>query len=104
MTPYTNKAIEKAIKGGWDKNRAKVTNLDMRDGHEGLAISMQSTDRALLDLIFWQSLGKSLGWKENPKYLKSYKGNNTWWSYWHDFIDHLSEGKDIESFFESLLK
>jgi hypothetical protein len=75
---------------------------------------------------FWRCLGKAMGWK---KYTwTSWKGWNELWTeyptdddsynspfenaycqrhityvmFWHRFIDHLAEGKDIESFFKNL--
>lgn len=66
-----------------------------------------------LDPIFWQALGKSLGWKGKGKsiYYKEFSGQTVysanielWEYYWHRFIDHLAEGQDSNSFFEELLK
>lgn len=77
---------------------------------------------ALLDPEFWQALGKSMGWKaEQPKitgwtreclgcnsyvpkgYLhKCQLGHYEWLYKWHQFIDHLADGKTIESYFENL--
>lgn len=36
------------------------------------------------------------------KTYHSLKKENVWLYVWHKFIDHLSEGKTIESFFETL--
>lgn len=65
--------IQKAIGGGWDVKVIKET--------------------VFFDPQFWQALGKSLGWKNEF-------GPGTWLRFWHNFIDHLAEGKSIESFFE----
>jgi hypothetical protein len=54
-----------------------------------------------LKLGFWQSLGKALGWDEKRCFLQKYR-DNEWQYQWHRFIDHLAEGKDAESFFETL--
>lgn len=61
---------------------------------------------------FWQSLGESMGRSEQSNYpleisfgshRKMWKQSGDEWHYhWHRFIDHLAEGKDIESFFASL--
>lgn len=52
-----------------------------------------------LDPTFWQALGKARGWRKDwPT-----EGSPDWLFHWHRFIDHLAEGKDAESFFESLL-
>ncbi len=77
--------------------------------------------------LFWICLGKSLGWgeyvcsycgkavtlKTYPEYttceedgmlveeLYPIKGHL---KYWHDFIDWIAAGKDIDSFFEEIIK
>lgn len=87
-------------------------------------------NKCLLDPLFWQALGKALGWSdvmaiiesdvmamiENENILSKLLahaikesrekiGYYPMWVYrWHKFIDNLVEGKDIESFFEELLK
>ena len=53
-----------------------------------------------LDPQFWQSLGKALGWATQFDEDKGF--NYQWKDYWHKFIDHLADGKDIESFFKDL--
>jgi hypothetical protein len=85
-----------------------------------------------LDPLFWQSLGKAMGWEckeckddgftaehDSPNrhgedgecvncpiqvQCESCRGglDVKWKKEWHRFIDHLAEGKDAESFFESL--
>ena len=79
----------------------------------------------LLDPLFWQALGKAMGWKDmfmgepidkkmqkwldereketGEPYNKSCKREG-WLHYWLTFILHLAEGKDAESFFNELLK
>ena len=95
--------IEKAIEGGWDKGRAKVVDLDMRDGYEGLGNSMQSTDRMLLDPKSWEAVGKVEGWggigtADIPQSVSS----EGWKTKMHQMIDHLIEGGSIESYIETL--
>lgn len=73
---------------------------------------------AVLDPTFWQALGKAEGWKESDAYhMKGYlkqhpDGSVTthmqqvidqWQTAMHRFIDHLIDGKDIDSFFLNLL-
>lgn len=81
-----------------------------------------------LDPLFWQALGKAMGWKNEtcrgcsmtrdrrPEKMEEFcyctdpdtSPNKppefipTWLFRWYRFIDHLAEGKDIESFFEQL--
>jgi len=65
----------------------------------------------LLDSLFWQALGKALGWIDADgisvaKYWKntSPKSKYELWLWnWHALVDHLAEGKDIESFFATLI-
>lgn len=76
-------------------------------------------DRALLDPLFWQALGKSLGWKkkcsikyeeggvylekEAREYISKTVNMDMWQYQMHRFIDHLASGKDADSFFSALI-
>ena len=102
-------AIEKAIEGGWKKELYDV-QVDSKEGvffQEGLYHF--KFPEVFLDPLFWQSLGKSMGWEEVLE-VKNYqsisyeywKGRPEWIFRWHLFIDHLAEEKDADSFFESL--
>jgi len=88
-------AIEKAIEGGWEK-----------DGFvcQGELIGVEEI--ALLDPLFWQALGKAMGWETRITFYNSFIGgkenNDPWRLEMHRFIDHLAEGKTIESYFETL--
>lgn len=119
---HIEQAIREAVENGWDENRAIVKSVDFRDGHEGMGTSMKSTDRAFLDPLFWQALGKARAWKQDDDITQYVKDNGTyvkghpilrqngekisrlgeWIHHWHRFIDHLAEGKDAESFFKDL--
>lgn len=68
-----------------------------------------SIHQLLLDPQFWQALGKALGWGDicinchnSVSSCCEEKYNKDWKYYWHKFIDHLADGKDIESFFKTL--
>jgi hypothetical protein len=94
------KAILKAQEGGY------LLEPSYRDW-----ITEKATSHAgdiLLDPEFWRCLGKAEGWGGSPKFRneQSYKIHeyHMWQAHWHRFIDHLSEGKDINSFFDNLLK
>jgi len=86
-------AIQKAIKEGgykmqWDKGLESAYPF-----------------RALLDEKFWQALGKAMGWSIGEEYNGiNYESSHSgeWKRKWHQFIDHLAEGKTIESYFENL--
>lgn len=67
--------IQKAIEGGYTRGVANIYET-------------------LLYPDFWQSLGYR---SEEECWNKS-----CWKCVWHRFIDHLAEGKSIESFFETL--
>lgn len=62
----------------------------------------------LLDPSFWQSLGKELRWFECPNPKECALGGNCtgdgWRDHWKEYIDHLAEGNDTESFFAHLDK
>lgn len=70
--------IEKAIEGGW----ANAYALDW-DGHA----------EAIIDPLFWQSLGKALGWMSGD-----WKGNA------HQFFDLLLTSGDTSRFWKDLLE
>jgi hypothetical protein len=85
-----------------------------------------SFEKLLLKPKFWQALGKAEGWKSftsKPVWLEETsiahkfgfdedEGKHigvqglipVWKENWHRFIDHLAEGKDIDNFFNELLK
>ena len=50
-----------------------------------------------LDPLFWQSLGKAMGWEYVGPYQKT-----PWETEWHCFLDFLAEGKTAEEFFAEL--
>lgn len=78
-----------------------------------------STSEILLDPLFWQALGKGLGWKEDAKATESYRGKEVlgpghfgggeiyllgeWAKQMHRFINHLIEGKEAEEFFKEII-
>lgn len=79
----------------------KNSNLVFHDSRAAVA----STYDIFLDPLFWQSLGKALGWNgcnfgDGRETFCSWK--LSWKEEWHRFIDHLAEGKDAESFFKTL--
>lgn len=70
-------------------------------------------EKMLIDPLFWSALGKAEVWEERTYYEISCKAREyqvyeetsevTWLYQWHQLLDHLAEGKDIESFFKQLL-
>lgn len=115
-------AIKKAIEGGYTGNK-------LYEGIGDIVILDMAKKVYLLDPLFWQALGKALGWKEmcldcgsevtrkeTPEYPNlphgisycnghCYDKNYTqgWTFYWHRFIDRLAEGGNAEDFFKDLL-
>lgn len=109
--------IKKAIEGGYEPNGSDLQHYMLFNQHAHIsALNLVGYKVIFLDPLFWQSLGKAMGWR-----YKAYK-NGAWqtededldimsdtpfrhpeWLYqWHKFIDHLAEGKDINSFFKNL--
>lgn len=95
------KAIQKAIEGGYVTGFRYDKLADM----DGI---MRAGEILFLDPLFWQALGKSLGWNKRVTEYYSFTdgkiNNDVWRIEWHRFIDHLAEGKSINDFFNSLLK
>lgn len=98
----SQEVIKKAIEGGWGDRLYRVET--------GNTSVWTHSTAMFLDPLFWQALGKSLGWESwkdryeakeamfeaVPKYVDE-------WEYrWHQFIHHLASGKTIESYFEKL--
>lgn len=115
MEKAIQKAIGLAVKEGWRAthtvNGIKMTNKNWQAqtvvvGHFILTW--------FSDPLFWQALGKSLGWDENSDmadamiYALSVRTGKKilpkWAKEMHRFIDHLIAGKSAESFFEELIK
>lgn len=96
-------AITKAIEGGY-----KIT---ARHRHgDGFPSDSVNEDVLLLDPLFWQCLGKALGWsgKVDMKFINAF-GNTLvieqiqrWEMHQHKFIHHLADGKDADDFFNNL--
>lgn len=101
-------AIEKAIEGGY--NPSFTGDLFWYIGYDS------GKYRVFLDPLFWQSLGKAMGWHE-CRFIQCDEWGATctcgrnenqgeaksqWINEWHRFIDHLAEGKDAESYFREI--
>lgn len=107
------KAIQKAIEGGWqmtgrlDHHRPEKEMFHDKENssfhHKGIWFDIRIP---LSDPLFWQALGKAEGWEvfEGYDVEGDFSSIEGWRSNWHRFIDHLAEGKDVDSFFNSLLK
>lgn len=99
-------AIEKAVEGGYHRGQIgtspiveincdfAITETKGERNHYGLAW-------VWLDPLFWQSLGKAMGWTGKAFYEDGMT-LKTWKREWHRFIDKLADGGTAEQFFEEL--
>ena len=90
-------AIKLAIEGGWDERR-------WYENHTHICSAI------FLDTLFWQALGKAMGWEKVVETHVTDSGKRltpvlipSWHYQWLRFIDHLAEGKDADEFFTNLL-
>jgi hypothetical protein len=106
-------AIEKAVYGGYFPSYIRKVG---KEKTEDILRNIRLAD-TFLDPLFWQSLGKAMGWgtarlvepdilwltdKEiRPDFLPEIvlDEREEWKEQWHRLIDHLAEGKNAESFF-----
>ena len=105
-------AIEKAIEGGWNKEKFSAEHINLRVVNTETGSIDMPLDCVFLDPEFWRCLGKAMGWtiyavcmicdKTDCDHTFGYKAK--WVKEWHRFIDHLAEGRDTDSFFKELLK
>lgn len=123
-------AIKKAIEGGykvnghplrWDDKTNSWWYYWMSEDEYGNPIELENPAclehpsyfwQMVSKPLFWQALGNSLGWfYPDGRSVAKYTNNDPkrtqkdmWLWHWHRFIDHLAEGKDIDIFFNDLLK
>jgi len=108
-------AIQLAVKGGYRPFKTIEINGDgqwvktdfERWGYvpPGLDNSVATLNiyKSLLDPLFWSALGKSLE-LDGSTYRWQKEGEEKWLTLWIRFTYHLAEGKDPESFFNTLLQ
>lgn len=93
---FTGEYLPQCLMGDLSKDAAGFWFLDPTYIDSALA----EIHVLVLDPKFWEALGKSLKWEraeyEGEIYMEG------WLCFWHYFIDHLAEGKTIESYFEYL--
>lgn len=107
-TMKIEEAIKLAIEGGYncyEKNCSRHVNTDGTI-NRGVQLDhiLANLEATFLDPLFWQSLGKAMGWEDgiSEKDWNLGKGRMDWKKCWHRFIDKLAEGGTAESFFENL--
>lgn len=96
-----NETIQKAIEGGYKPPKAGDFRYKLRMGYSLEAIEWLFP-KIFLDPLFWQALGKAMGWMESGSLLEKQTGQKPWLHHWHSFIDALAEGKTAEEFFKNL--
>ena len=118
-----DKAIKKAIEGGYRQDlKEEWQNLEECSeqcrSYKPFGKWLNSylvilpKEQILLDPLFWQALSE-IQKKETGKWVQQNRcygcgksnGSDVWENTdWHNLVNHLAEGKDINSFFEELLK
>lgn len=113
LSKTMKEAIQKAIEGGWKGEGAKFNYYEPTFEDVGWYLKNGYAEneniwKVLSDPLFWQALGKSLGWGwVTPCEFGDHEACiecALWLCKWHDFIDHLAEGKDADDYFKELLK
>lgn len=116
---HKQRAIELAIEGGYPKDKTihgqeKIYLDHLRRFGVVTALKMWEA-YIFLDPLFWQSIGKSLGWVTNSEIYyygrRNEEGNiitsgvpwDLWEYYWHSFIDALASGQTPDDFFATIL-
>lgn len=118
---YTEQAIKKAIEGGYTFHKIEGTQWFKKTGMKSYK-NVHITE-VFLDPLFWQCLGKSMGWNADNSHRCSLnhierlgksiactfcegqgKDGIYWLTQWHTLIDHLASGGDVEGYLKSLLK
>lgn len=92
-------AIKIAIENGYEHEE-----YDLDECMKHLKRWKPEISAILIDPLFWQALGKGLWWEKKHTHNVEDGYDNCWECFWHRFIDHIAEGKDIDSFFANLLK
>jgi len=95
-----NEAIKIAIEKGGYKDTEKWIPLEKE---RVLTLLTREWAFVMVDPLFWQALGKALGWKVGTD--KRFDGYSyEWQHYAHQYFDLLLTGGDIEAFWKELLK
>lgn len=109
MTP-TQQAISLAIEKEYMHEEGHKTKLIPDVGVVGYS-RVRTFSEVFLDPLFWQALGRALGW-QHIVHVHKYVGHSldkewtepAWLYHWHRFIDHLASNGDTDTFFQEILK
>jgi hypothetical protein len=97
-------AIKKAESEGYWPTHVKESYVFGKLG--SVAMNERELGGVFLDSLFWQSLGKAMGWEYKARTVfegrETTMGKDDWRLRWHRFIDHLADGKGVDEFFEQL--
>lgn len=102
------RTIKDAVAKGWGQNKPPYEHkfitanrywIVMLDAN-GTEYTL-STATAIIDPEFWRVLGEVFGW-DKPRNGERAGLSRIWMMKWHELIDHLASGKDIEQFFTEL--
>jgi hypothetical protein len=101
---HMEQAIADALAQGYEP---PLESIPEAANFSALQISVAMKSDVFLDPAFWQSLGRARNWTtdEDGKYWKGTIAEwkaNYWKTHWHDFIDQLAAGEDVENFFASI--
>jgi hypothetical protein len=112
-TMTIKETIQKAVEGGYHpyfigqyRYEFVKDGIYVADGEP--SVNLYPYEKVLIDSLFWQSLGKALGWKQScvngcippdSDYCGQPNHRYEWQEQWHRFIDYLVEGKSAEEFF-----
>jgi hypothetical protein len=108
MTLHT--ALERSIAGGWKPwGRPDMTEVRVSDNKSQVGFSSYdyglfwlSIGEICIDPLFWQALGKMENWKQDGPVRHGSYSKGEWYYRWHRLIDHLAQGGNISTFFETL--
>lgn len=89
-------AIKRAVMVGYDY-------VEIKENEFAPLLRMSANNIALLDPLFWQALGRHEGWGKES-YFEDQWDEESWKKQMHSFIDHIAEGKSVDSFFDGILK
>ncbi len=117
-------AIKRAIEGGYkvgdEMSEPTEHGSFWAKHHNGRISDLIIWQETCFNPFFWQALGKAEGWVGGPMQIQNVKDNGigsnprytaqthtemrpSWKKVWHNFIDHLAEGGNIDDFFNKLL-
>jgi hypothetical protein len=96
-TVIPNNVVEKAIEGGWRDNKIRYQQIRAVTGTHMIPVEVVA-----LDPIFWQALGKSLGWREATHIVKE-DIIDDWLKTAHRFYDLILQGQSTDDFWKELL-